>query len=61
MLNEKVKRTIKKSLVTNWELANALNISEMSLYRMFRKELPEEEQNKLCDMIVQIDKNRERD
>ena len=40
-----------KSNMKQWELAELLQISEFTLSRKFRKELPEEEQKRIVSII----------
>ncbi len=46
---------IRMKLITTglkyWQLARILGISEMTLYRRLREELPEDEQVRICTLI----------
>lgn len=37
--------------LTQYDLSKLLGVSEMTVYRRLRDELPEEEQNRICDLI----------
>lgn len=52
MANERVKKTLKDHGLRQWQLAIILGVSEQTIYRKLRVELPEEEQNKLISLIV---------
>ena len=54
MNNKKVRIAMIEADIRQWELAKLLNISESSLTRKLRDELPEKEQ----DEIVAIIKNK---
>ena len=51
MTNERVIKTIAANMLKRWEVAKLMKISEMTLYRKLREEMPEEEQNKICLLI----------
>lgn len=50
-MNRQIKITLAVNSVRQWELAKILNISEVTLIRRLRNELPQEEQNRLCKLI----------
>ena len=52
MANERVKNTLKNCGLRQWQLAAIIGVSEQTLYRKLRVELPEEEQSKLISIIV---------
>lgn len=54
--NLDIRETLKSVEITQWELANKLNISETTLVRKLRKELPEDERQEILKMILEIKK-----
>ena len=52
--NEKVRAAAKDTGVEFWRLADALGVSESTLTRMMRRELPEDEQQRLLHLIDEI-------
>ena len=51
MTNTKVRIKMIESGIKQWELARLLDISESALSRKLRDELPEEEQDRICNLI----------
>lgn len=51
MNNTKVRIKMIESGIKQWELARLLDISESALSRKLREDLPEEEQDRICDLI----------
>lgn len=51
MQNEKIRNALNAYSVKQWELAEIMGISEFSLSRKFRHELPEDKQNELIALI----------
>ncbi len=58
MANESVKVKLVKTGVRHWELAKALGISETTLYRKLRTELPGAEKKRLTAIIEEIASKR---
>lgn len=54
MENLKIRSKLKKAGVFAWELAEKMEIAEMTLSRKLRRELPEEEQEKIFKLIEEI-------
>ena len=52
--NPRVREKLLLGGVPYWKLAPRLGISETTLYRMLRTELPEDKQNELIALIDQI-------
>ena len=52
MKNAIVRQALKKYGMCQWELALILGVSEQTMYRKLRVELPEEEQHNLADLIT---------
>lgn len=51
MKNLKVRRALENAKMYQWELAEVLEISEYTLCKRLRKELPDSEQEKLISII----------
>lgn len=51
MKNVRIKIALTENDMKQWQLAKLLGIHEGSLSRKFREELPEEEQDKIVDLI----------
>ena len=49
--NVKIRKALGESMMRHWELADLLGISEATLTRRLRKELPEEEQQRIISII----------
>ncbi len=58
MKNERIRRELKKAHITQWQLADLLNISENSMYRKLRHELSEIEQDRIVALIHEEAKRR---
>lgn len=54
--NIEIRKTMKERRLFNYELAEALGISEFTLSRKLRKELPQEEKDKILQIIDQLAK-----
>lgn len=54
--NKEVRKTLKDSKLKHWKLADELKISETTLVRKLRKELPENEKQKILKIISEIKK-----
>lgn len=57
--NERITKARQKHGVTVWMLADRYGKSENTMYRLFRHELPEDEQNRIIGMIEEIAKERD--
>ncbi|KJS18544.1 MAG: hypothetical protein VR69_00150 [Peptococcaceae bacterium BRH_c4b] len=55
--NLEIRQKLREAGKKQWELADALNISEATIVRKLRKELPEEEKTRIIAVIEQL-KNR---
>jgi len=51
MNNKKIRIAMMESGIRQWELAKLLGISESTLTRKLREELPDEEQDKIVEII----------
>ena len=51
MKNVTIREALEKSGLKQWELAKLLKMSEFTLSRKLREELPEEEQNEIVRII----------
>jgi len=54
MINLEMRDEILKSRVKMWEIAQKMNITDSSLSRKFRKELTDEEKQKILRIITEI-------
>lgn len=54
MENLEIRRKLKTKKVFQWELAERMEIAEMTLSRKLRRELPEEEKQKIFLIIDEI-------
>ena len=51
MANKRIKDEMKRNGVYTWQLADALGVSENTLYRRMRHELPPMEQDRIISLI----------
>lgn len=51
MKNLEIREALRKKRMYHWELAELLGITEFTLSRKLRCELPEEEKNKILKLI----------
>ena len=56
MNNLEIRTAIKKSRLFNYEVADGLGMSETYFSRKLRKELPEEEKQKILEVIEKLSK-----
>ena len=56
MANKEIRRTAKASGVPLWKIADKLGISEPTMSRKLRHELPEAEQTKILNIINELAK-----
>jgi len=54
MTNQDIKRTAAGAGVKLWQIAEALGIADCSLSRKLRKELPEQEKQKILSIIQEL-------
>ena len=54
MKNEKIRQAAKTAGVRLWEIADALNINDGNFSRRLRHELPDEEKERILEIIEQI-------
>lgn len=52
--NEELRWAMRSNFIAQWEVAEALNISEVTLCRWLRTELPEEKRNAILDAINKL-------
>ena len=57
MNNALIRSALKETGVRYWELARLLEISDGTLCRRLRDELPAEEQRRICELIRQHGRN----
>lgn len=58
MENLKIRAKLKEKEVHQWEVAEKLGVAEMTFTRKMRRELPEEEQQKIFSIIDEIAKEK---
>lgn len=49
--NEEIRKALKNANMTQWQLATILGVSENTVYRMLRSELPKEEKERFLKAI----------
>lgn len=54
MENLEIRRKLKETKVMQWQVADKLGVSEMTLVRKLRYELPEAEKQKIFSIIEEI-------
>lgn len=54
MTNENIRRAMKDNGVFQWQVAEALKISEGSFCRKLRHELPEKEQTNILNIVSKL-------
>lgn len=59
MTNMAIRKALAVNMVKQWQLAKAMGICDMTLYRKLRNELPEEEQRDLIKKIEEIAKGQQ--
>ena len=61
MANRKLKAAIQESGLKKWKIADLLGIRDDSFSRKLRHEMPEDEQNRIIDLIRHYAKEEQRD
>ena len=56
MKNLDIRRKLKEAKIMQWQVADVLGVSEMTLVRKLRYELPEEEKQKIFEKIEELAK-----
>jgi len=59
--NSELRRFAKAKGVSLWQIAEALNISEPTMTRKLRRELPDDEKAKIRVIITQLAEQREQE
>lgn len=54
MENLEIRRKLKEANLYQWQLAEGMKIAEQTLVRKLRRELPEEEKQKIFSVIEEI-------
>ena len=57
MSNQAIRQRLAQAQVKHWQLAEAMSMSEFTLSRRLRHELPEEEQARILDIIDRMEGN----
>ena len=60
MNNKIIRSTLKESNMKQWELADILGISEQTLVRRLRYEIPQEEQERIANLIMEASNEKEK-
>lgn len=55
--NEKIRQAIEKSGLRYWQIADKLGITDGNFSRLLRKELPEEKQSEIYNIISELKGN----
>ena len=55
MENLEIRRKLKETKVMQWQVADELGVSEMTLVRKLRYELPEAEKQKIFQIIKELE------
>ena len=59
MRNNTIREQAKSNGVKFWEIAEAMGVSEATVTRMLRRELPGAEQRKILDIVADIARGKE--
>ena len=51
MINERIRQELKTVGMKQWQLAELMDVSEQTICRKFRKELPQVEQERIIELI----------
>ena len=57
MVNQEIRQRLAQAQVKHWQLAEAMSVSEFTLSRRLRHELPQEEQARILDIIDRMEGN----
>lgn len=57
MVNQEIRQRLARAQVKQWQLAEAMSLSEFTLSRRLRHELPQEEQARILDIIDRMEGN----
>ena len=57
MRNQAIRQRLAQAQVKHWQLAEAMSVSEFTLSRRLRHELPAEEQARILDIIDRMEGN----
>ena len=57
-MNDIIKNAARKARVPLWEVAERMGVSESTMTRMMRRELPEEKKSELVDVIQEVARER---
>ncbi len=58
--NQKIRRTAAGAGVKLWQIANRLGITDSYFSRLLRKELPEDKQAEIMQIITELEQEAER-
>lgn len=56
MKNNEIREALKKANMKQWQLAELLHISEFTLSRKLRKEMPEDEKREIIRLITNTER-----
>lgn len=54
MRNKEIRSAMKEKGITQWQLGEMLGVSENTVNRKLRKELPDDEKKKILDIIRKV-------
>ncbi len=54
MKNKEIRNAMKQKGITQWQLGEMLGVSENTVNRKLRKELPPDEKKKILDIIANV-------
>lgn len=54
MRNQELRNLIRASGIRNWQVAEALSVSENTFYKMLRKQLTEEEKTRILQAVEAV-------
>lgn len=57
--NQRIREALKEAGLRQWQLARIMGMGETTIVRYLREELPEEEQDKIIDLIMKHKKEEE--
>lgn len=59
LANESLRKKAKKSGIPLWMIAEEMGVSEPTMTRLLRRELPEKEQRKILNIVADLARRKE--